>query len=97
MSATMAIAGNTADTFLVHFFGTGLADERYVVERFRARADDEIVPEPLGGAHRDVDSVCQTMAQTLHTQLSQLLATSTEQLLANRHEKFRQMAALADV
>ena len=58
---------------------------------------DEIVPEPLGGAHRDVDTVSQAVAQTLHTQLSQLLATSTEQLLANRYEKFRQMAAIANV
>ena len=34
MTAAMAMPGNTADTFLVHFFGTGLADDRYVVERF---------------------------------------------------------------
>ena len=36
MTAAMAMPGNTADTFLVHFFGTGLADDRYVVERYRA-------------------------------------------------------------
>jgi acetyl-CoA carboxylase carboxyl transferase subunit alpha len=58
---------------------------------------DEVVPEPLGGAHRDVEDTSQSLAQTLHTQLNQLLTTSTEQLLANRYEKFRQMAALADV
>ncbi len=46
MTAAMAIPGNTAATFLVHFFGTGLADDRYVVERFRARADGDIVPAP---------------------------------------------------
>ncbi len=46
MTAAMAIPGNTAETFLVHFFGTGLADDRYVVERFRARADGDIVPAP---------------------------------------------------
>ncbi len=34
MTAAMAMPGNTADTFLVHFFGDGLADERYVVEPF---------------------------------------------------------------
>ena len=45
-AATMAMPGNTAETFLVHFFGTGLADDRYVVERFRARADGDIVPAP---------------------------------------------------
>ena len=33
MNTAIAVPGNTADTFLVHFFGGGLADERYVVER----------------------------------------------------------------
>ncbi len=44
MTAAMAMPGNTEDTFLVHFFGTGLADEKYVVERFRAMADGDIRP-----------------------------------------------------
>ncbi len=44
MTAAMAMPGNTADTFLVHFFGTGLADDRYVVQRFKALADGDIRP-----------------------------------------------------
>ena len=46
MSAAMAIPGNTADTFLVHFFNGGLTDERYAVERFKAYADGDIRPWP---------------------------------------------------
>ena len=46
MTAAIAMPGNTAEMFLVHFFGTGLADDRYVVERFRARVDGDIVPAP---------------------------------------------------
>ena len=46
MTAALAIPGNTADTFLVHFFGTGLTDDRYVVERYRALADGDIIPAP---------------------------------------------------
>ena len=46
MTAAMAMPGNTAETFLAHFFGTGLADDRYVVERYRARADGDVVPAP---------------------------------------------------
>ena len=46
MTTAMAMPGNTAATFLVHFFGTGLADDRYVVERFKARADGDIRPWP---------------------------------------------------
>ncbi len=46
MNTAIAVPGNTADTFLVHFFGGGLADERYVVERFKAHADGDIRPWP---------------------------------------------------
>ena len=38
MTAAIAFPRNTASTFLTHLFGTGLADERYVVERFKALA-----------------------------------------------------------
>ena len=44
MSTAIAIPGNTADTFLIHFFRGGLADDRYVVERFKACADGDIIP-----------------------------------------------------
>ena len=42
MTTAMAMPSNTANAFLVHFFGGGRADERYVVEVFRAYADGEI-------------------------------------------------------
>ena len=41
MNAAIAVPDNTAGTFLVHFFGTGLADERYVAERDRAECSRE--------------------------------------------------------
>ena len=44
MSTAMAMPGNTAATYLIHLFGTGLADERFVVEKFRALANGEIRP-----------------------------------------------------
>ena len=46
MSTWIAIPGNTADTFLVHSFGSDLADEPYVVVRFEARADCDFVSAP---------------------------------------------------
>ena len=46
MNAAMAMPINTAATFLVHFFGSGLTDDRYVVERFKAHADGDIRPWP---------------------------------------------------
>ena len=44
MNTAMAMPGNTASTFLIHLFGSGLEDDRYVVERFRALADGDIRP-----------------------------------------------------
>ena len=45
MTTAMAIPGNTAKTFLVHDFGSGLeGDDRFVVERFKALADGDIRP-----------------------------------------------------
>ena len=42
MSAAIAIPGNTASTFLTHFFGSGLSDDTYVIERFKAMVDGDI-------------------------------------------------------
>ncbi len=42
MSAAIAVPRNTAATFLTHFFGSGLADDTYVVERFKALASGDI-------------------------------------------------------
>ena len=41
MNTAIAIPGSAA-TFLTHFFGHGLADERYVVEKFKAMANGDI-------------------------------------------------------
>ena len=37
MTTAKTKSGNTEDTFLVHYFGGGLSEERYLVERFRKR------------------------------------------------------------
>ena len=42
MSAAMAMPGNTAATFLTHFFGAGLVEDTYVVERFRGLVNGDI-------------------------------------------------------
>ena len=45
MATAMAMPGNTASTFLLHYFGGGLeGDDRFVVERFKALACGDIRP-----------------------------------------------------
>ena len=48
---------------------------------------DEIVSEPLGGAHRDYKVTMKNVKQTLKDQLIQLKATSVDELLKNRYER----------
>jgi len=55
---------------------------------------DEVLPEPLGGAHRDVAAMSVTINQLLHTQLSRLQSLSTEDLVQRRYKKWMAMGAL---
>ncbi len=48
---------------------------------------DQVVPEPLGGAHRDPDSTAQALKQVLLDSLERLAALSSEQLLEERHQR----------
>jgi acetyl-CoA carboxylase carboxyl transferase subunit alpha len=48
---------------------------------------DEIVSEPLGGAHRDYKVTMKNVKQTLKDQLIQLKATSIDELLENRYKR----------
>ena len=55
---------------------------------------DEVVPEPLGGAHREPKTVTERVAKSLTNQLFQLTELSTEQLLAQRDQKYRRIGAV---
>jgi acetyl-CoA carboxylase carboxyl transferase subunit alpha len=55
---------------------------------------DEIVPEPVGGAHVDPEALFATLDGILEAQLRELSALPTESLLEGRYEKFRRMGRL---
>lgn len=48
---------------------------------------DEILPEPLGGAHRDPTAMASTIKNRLLANLDRLSQTSTNQLVEMRHER----------
>ena len=48
---------------------------------------DEIVPEPLGGAHRDIPTMMNTLKQKLIANLERLRHTPMTQLLATRYDR----------
>ncbi|MEJ2495785.1 MAG: acetyl-CoA carboxylase carboxyl transferase subunit alpha, partial [Ignavibacteriaceae bacterium] len=52
---------------------------------------DKIVPEPLGGAHRDHKKIAKILKDTIIEELSNLRKIKPEKLMQNRIEKFGKM------
>jgi acetyl-CoA carboxylase carboxyl transferase subunit alpha len=50
---------------------------------------DEVIPEPVGGAHNDPASVSETLKQTILRHLDELKKLSAEELLEGRYRKLR--------
>jgi acetyl-CoA carboxylase carboxyl transferase subunit alpha len=57
---------------------------------------DAVVPEPLGGAHRDVDGMARSLRDTLIEALGELDAMSLDQLLAARYDRVRSYGRVKD-
>ena len=55
----------------------------------RFKVVDEVVPEPLGGAHRDPDQMIATLRERIISCLDDLDGTPTEELLASRYARIR--------
>jgi len=52
---------------------------------------DEILKEPLGGAHRDPEETVQTVKEAVLRYLGELRPLSAEELLERRYEKYRHL------
>lgn len=57
---------------------------------------DEIVPEPLGGAHRDHDAAAKSVQEAIERSLRELKELPMEKILAERYHKFRRMARFTE-
>ena len=55
------------------------------------KAIDEIIPEPLGGAHRNVDEAAKTVKERIVKHLGELSAIPREELVEKRIEKYGKM------
>lgn len=53
---------------------------------------DDIIPEPAGGAHKDVVAALFSVGSYVFSALDELCATDLDVLLDNRYEKFRAIA-----
>jgi len=50
---------------------------------------DEIIPEPMGGAHRDYETTAANLKTALLKHLKKLSSLDTDKLLENRYQKYR--------
>jgi len=55
---------------------------------------DEVLEEPLGGAHRDLTAMTATIKKALLLKLDALTKMDTDELLRQRYEKFRKFGGL---
>lgn len=54
---------------------------------------DEIIEEPLGGAHKDVDFVADNIKKYIDKELSELMKLNVDELLDKRYDKIRKIGA----
>jgi len=54
---------------------------------------DSIVPEPLGGAHRDMDTIANSLKEQIVSDLNELKLMDTETLLSRRYDRLMNYGA----
>jgi acetyl-CoA carboxylase carboxyl transferase subunit alpha len=64
---------------------------------FRLRVIDDIIQEPIGGAHRDHRGMTNTLKAYLKRYLKELRALPLQQLLEQRYQKFRRMGEFEEL
>lgn len=57
---------------------------------------DEIIPEPLGGAHRDHHGIASKLKSFLKKNLAELMAKPEAELLQSRYDRFRRIGVFAE-
>lgn len=71
---------------------------RYTATDVRAMGCvDDVIPEPPGGAHLDVEQALRLVGQRLKSNYAELKSKSLDQLLADRYQKFRNIAQFYSV
>jgi acetyl-CoA carboxylase carboxyl transferase subunit alpha len=62
----------------------------------RLRVIDGIIPEPVGGAHRDWDAAAAQLRTALAEHLAALTRLEPEALVTDRYERFRRIGAFEE-
>jgi len=57
---------------------------------------DEIIKEPLGGAHRDPRKTAEAVGESLKRNLLELLNIPVDELVKRRYERFRKIGSFEE-
>ena len=57
---------------------------------------DDVISEPLGGAHRDHRAMAARLRRYFRTNLKELIGVETEKMLSDRYEKFRKIGVFLE-
>jgi acetyl-CoA carboxylase carboxyl transferase subunit alpha len=57
---------------------------------------DEVISEPMGGAHVNYDEAAKLLKASLEKNLAELQKLSVDELLEQRYEKFRRIGEVAE-
>lgn len=57
-------------------------------DMLKLKVVEEVIPEPLGGAHRFTEETMRSVAQVIEKYLVQLIKQSPEELVESRHKRF---------
>ena len=58
---------------------------------------EEVIPEPAGGAHLDMDAAARALGAAVSRQLADLAGLDGEELRMQRAERFRALGAYSEV
>lgn len=58
---------------------------------------DEVLTEPLGGAHREPETIAQTIKEALIRHINELDTFDLDELLAARHQRYRNIGRVAEM
>jgi acetyl-CoA carboxylase carboxyl transferase subunit alpha len=61
---------------------------------YELKVSDEVIPEPIGGAHRDPKEAASLLTKSLKNHLSELMSKPYDALLEERYRKFRVMGSI---
>ena len=57
---------------------------------------EKVIKEPLGGAHKDLDLLCEKMKEDIFTQFKKLFKLSNEERLNLRYQKYRNIGSFKE-